>query len=170
MSYPRKSRGWRTISIDRQVFLWHFDPGHGHAYLKLQGGEKGGRQAIIYMRDWHDVWLHMPDKMPPNAPYIVTPQFVELAIRFALTHGWTPDQNGEMLRFGYRNQTFAFERYGTRRAGLRRAIAPMPNLSPRTSKRAPRRDLICPLKIKDSFRNVILYRFGVRNVVALHVE
>lgn len=78
----------------------------------MQKGETSGRQAIIYMREWHDIWLHVKDKLPPNEPTIVTPRFAEQAIRFALANGWDPDQNGEIIRFGYSNKAFNFEGTG----------------------------------------------------------
>ena len=58
---------------------------------------------------WYDVWLHIKDRDTKEVfePRIVTPHFVEQAIRFGCQYGWTPEIAAPSFGIVYREQKFA---------------------------------------------------------------
>lgn len=118
MSYPKRAKGWRQITIDGRLFRWHFDgevvdrtaphPRETTAVLKLQGSASSGRQVRVTLSHWYSPWdfigqLHRLNNEPP----VVTARFAEQAIRFALDHGWEPDVAGEPLNMMYEDKAFS---------------------------------------------------------------
>ena len=81
MAYPKKRRGFRTITVRGIEYGWryefdHYQPGYA---LILRGPQSSGRSLVVRFR--HD---SHPDSM--------TPRLVRQAILYGLGNGWNPDE------------------------------------------------------------------------------
>ena len=105
MAKPKKKRGFRPITVDDQLYRWRFDG------LLVVGAAERETQRLEVDIGWHDGWLHVNDeqKAPDFEPKVVTPSFVETAIRAGWSHGWNPGLAGPALRLSYRNETFGVD-------------------------------------------------------------
>lgn len=88
MAYPRKSKGYRRITVDGAAFRWRFDTDGPETVVTVQGGETSGQQAALVVTDAPSWWLSpQPVERPP---VIVRPRHVAHLIRVALYRGWKP--------------------------------------------------------------------------------
>jgi hypothetical protein len=106
MSFPKKAKGWRSITVNQQQFRWRFRLGDNSSPLTLQGHLSSGQRVIVRLEGWRDPWLSIPYKQPPNVPAIITPKFVSEAIHFALTQGWKPEEAQPPLLINVINGAF----------------------------------------------------------------
>jgi hypothetical protein len=107
MSYSDKANGWRKIVVDNQQFRWYFSAGSKNSMLKLQGAVSAGQQVVITMPDWQDPIFSIFQTGQGNEPVVITPEFANRAIKFALLRGWHPDKAGQALAISYQDQEFS---------------------------------------------------------------
>ena len=108
MSYPKRAKGWRPITVDQRQFRWRLKIGSeekGNS-LHLQGSRSSGRQVVIALKGWFLLWDFVGhfDKLPNN-PHEITPKFVSQCITFALMNGWEPEHSGSPLLLDYENNS-----------------------------------------------------------------
>lgn len=107
MSYPKRKKGWRTITVNQRKFIWRLGIGVKNTNVVLRGPLSSCRQVIIRLHGWYDIWnwpIGHFDKFPNNPP-VITPKFAAQAIDFALKNGWQPNQSGVPIYLDYENNT-----------------------------------------------------------------
>lgn len=107
MSYPKRAKGWRRLTVEGQSYRWHLkSAGSAPAQVRLQGDHSSGPQVVVTLHGWHDVWLFIGhfDKLGNNPPSI-TARFAAQVVRFARSHGWNPDKSGPPFYLDYENDT-----------------------------------------------------------------
>ena len=104
MSYPKKAKGWRSLTLNNQQFRWRFILKAEDSLLKLQASSSASQQAVIVLRNWRNPWLST--SVLPNELKILTAKFASQAVEFALQNGWKPDKAGAAIRFEYTNEEF----------------------------------------------------------------
>lgn len=113
MSYPKRAKGWRTLTVNQRHFRWRLKIGaeYEHNTVSLRGTSSSGRQVIINLKGWFFLWdfIGHVDKLPNN-PHMITPKFVVQAINFALANGWEPEQSGSPIVLDYENNTGVLSR------------------------------------------------------------
>ena len=105
MNSPTKKRGFRAIKVDDECYSWRFS---GEVDIRFNNSPK--QSALRVNFGWYDGWIHVNDeKRPPDfEPRVVTPKFVEQAIRFAVKNGWNRKRSVETKIF-YRDRAFMME-------------------------------------------------------------
>lgn len=89
MARPQKKRGFRPITIDEQHYCWRLNSLSGLIEINAANCY---RQRLEVNFGWYDEWLYFADerKPPDFEPRVVTPRFVEKAIRFGTVGIETP--------------------------------------------------------------------------------
>lgn len=103
MALPKKKRGFRTIIVKSHAFQWNMI---GHVEIRA-ASQKANRLMVDY--GWFDEWLYINDPHnKPDAfePKIVTPKFVQLAIEFALDHGWDMEKKVGVFKMTFEAGVF----------------------------------------------------------------
>lgn len=108
MSYPKKAKGWRILTLNNRQFRWKLVVEAENSLLKLQGVRSSGQQAIATLVNWHDPWLSL--EKSPNEPVLVTSKLASRAIQFALENNWEPDEPGPPLHFEFKESSFALSK------------------------------------------------------------
>ena len=107
MSYPKKAKGWRNLTLHNQKFRWCFVAKAENSLLKLQGSSSSNQQAIITLQNWRDPWLSIGETDAlPNEPKVITAKFARQAVAFALQNGWKPEESGSAIHFDYKDGKF----------------------------------------------------------------
>jgi hypothetical protein len=107
MSYPKKTKGWRKLILDKKQFRWSFLAKAENSLLKLQGSTSSGQQAVVSLLEWHDSWLSIgQSNVQPPEPKVVTSKLASQAIEFALQNGWKPEEIGFTINFQYKDGEF----------------------------------------------------------------
>lgn len=105
MASPTKKRGFRTIKVDDECYNWSFV-----GIVDIRFSDSPKQSALRVDFGWYDIWLYGNDeKRPPDfEPKIVTPNFVEQAIRFAVKNGWNRKRS-TVTQIFYRSRAFTME-------------------------------------------------------------
>ena len=107
MSYPKKAKGWRNLTLENQQFRWRFIPKSENSILKIQSSSSSGKQAIFTLHEWRDVWITFgQSEILLNEPKVITPKFAAQAVIFALQNGWKPGENGSSVYFEFMDGKF----------------------------------------------------------------
>jgi hypothetical protein len=85
MTHPKKKHGWRQITVREMVFLWKHNVNTDYMHLRLG------------VQPEHDPSEAIEVVLFENKPLIVTPQFVQQSIEFALDNGWLGSQKVEKM-------------------------------------------------------------------------
>jgi hypothetical protein len=112
MSYPRKRRGRRTITIDEHRYRWKLWPSSPNSRLEVTGIKNGCQRLEVTLFGWQDPWLAISGMKveaggmtlftdTANVPAVIASGFVRELIEFALSHGWTPEAPAVPLRVAY---------------------------------------------------------------------
>ncbi len=105
MTYPKKLRGWRAITIDEHRYRWKLWPSSPNSRLEVTGVRKGGQRLAVTLVDWQDPWLAISGMevkegsmtlltAAANIPEVIASSFVREIIEFGLRHGWNPEASG----------------------------------------------------------------------------
>jgi hypothetical protein len=97
--HPRRPKRFRRIVVRDVSFSWRFRPGPYDSVLVVVGPGASGCRLVVTLRGWKDPWLSLSGfqivdgKMQlyssaRNAPAVVAPAFVRVAIEHALDAGW----------------------------------------------------------------------------------
>ena len=106
MSYTKRARGLRRITVQGTTFRWRFSPKERAGLLAVYGPTSGRQPLSVTLRGWHDPWLGCPAARA-NEPAIIRPKFVRRAILYGLANGWLPGQVGAALCVDYENGSFS---------------------------------------------------------------
>ena len=118
MAYPKKRRGFRTVTVGADRFRWRLQAGTPDSSLVIQGPESSGQELLVTLRGWQDPWFAISgvrvegrhlylETAAHNEPSIITPRFVRRAILFGLAHGWDPSRATAPFRVTYADTTFS---------------------------------------------------------------
>lgn len=99
MSYPKKTKGYRGITVEGIRYRWLLRSGPEGSWVTLQGTESGGQQAVVWLRGVPDFWLSFPG--PATRIVNITPKLVRRMVQQALAQGWEPMQRGGMVSLDY---------------------------------------------------------------------
>ena len=106
MSYPRRSKGWRTLTVEHQQFWWRFSTGVTNI-LTLQGTASSSRQVVVTLRDWHDPWSCIGQAHLPQTSLKSSPPVLCARLLISLWHmAGQPEQSDPPLHVDYRQGTF----------------------------------------------------------------
>jgi len=100
MSYPAKTKGYRSISVEGVRYRWRFVAGKDDGTVTLQGGESGGQQAVVTLRDAGDPWLALSEGKARF--FVVSPKLVRSMVTQALAAGWEPGKRGAAVKLDFR--------------------------------------------------------------------
>lgn len=103
MSNPKKKRGFRTISVNENIYFWKFN-----GVIDVRPKGKKGNQLIIDF-GYYDEFLYINDlenKPPPFEPKVVTPKFISQSIEMAIQIGWNPELEKGNTRIEYRDKKY----------------------------------------------------------------
>jgi hypothetical protein len=100
MTYPKRTKGFRSITVNGAPYRWCFHLGQNDSTVTLQGQESSGQQASVTLPGVGDPWLAMP-KGEITRPALVTPAIVRQIVKEALSRGWKPDKRIAPLNFDF---------------------------------------------------------------------
>ena len=106
MALPRKMHGFRRINLWSRVYRWRLQLSAEGITLAVVREEGGAARLVINLFSVRDPWLHAPQQRT-NDPEIVTPTFVNRAMREALARGWLPDKRGPDFTPTYAEDAFS---------------------------------------------------------------
>lgn len=116
MTFPTKSKGFRSINVDGHKFYWKFSPSPENSTLKIYSETSKNTALTVELPDWIDPWhsingfsIDQEKKMNltttrVNEPAIITSKFAQESISFALKKGW--NTNLEKMTIQYKNNHF----------------------------------------------------------------
>lgn len=61
MALPKKSKGWRQITIDGTVYRWRFDANESKGWLTIRLDESGSPNHKIDLPNASDPWINFND-------------------------------------------------------------------------------------------------------------
>ncbi|MFN8577064.1 MAG: hypothetical protein U0354_09425 [Candidatus Sericytochromatia bacterium] len=102
MALPTKRRGFRTITIDNELFDWRFS---GNIDIRPKNNKSN---KLIINIGYYDIWLYVNDnvKPPDFETKIVTPEFIKKCIISAIELGWDINKLNEEFNLKYINNKF----------------------------------------------------------------
>jgi len=101
MSYPTKTKGLRSITVDGARYRWRFHSGRDDSKVTLQSSDSGGQQAIVTLRGFRDPWLAFSDGYAKFVP--IPPKLVRRMIHQAIAAGWKPARRAAPVRFDFKS-------------------------------------------------------------------
>lgn len=101
MSYPAKTKGYRSITVNGVRYRWRFVSGKDDGTVTLQGSDSSKQQAMVTSRSWSDPWLSLSDGKAKA--FTVAPKLVQGLILLALVKGWEPGKQGKALKLANEN-------------------------------------------------------------------
>ena len=93
------------ISLWSRVYRWRLSLSAGGSAVTVVREEGGAARLLIRLPSLRAPWLLCPTQMV-TAPVVVTPAFVNLALKEALAHGWSPDRRGPDFVMTYTENSF----------------------------------------------------------------
>lgn len=99
MTYPKKAKGFRNITVNEVSYRWRLRMEQKDSTVTLQGQESSGQQAIVTLRGVNDPWLAMPQTKTDK--FIVTPATIRQLINEALRRGWKPNERMAPIKFEF---------------------------------------------------------------------
>jgi hypothetical protein len=89
--------GLRPITVEGTRYRWRFN-----GRLVVIPRDRSSPQLTVDW-GWQD-WLE--PGVQSKDPLVVTPSFVDAAIRFAIANGWKPETNGAPFQLGFEAGSF----------------------------------------------------------------
>ena len=108
MAFPDKMYGFRRITVDSLVYRWRLNIGYLSSTLTVLCEQEYRSKLTVLLPSFGDIWIHYPTAIK-NDPHIITPVFVERAIRAALNERWSPNSSAEKLTLKYSDQSFKLD-------------------------------------------------------------
>jgi hypothetical protein len=105
MSYAKRTRGLRIITVQDVEFRWRFLPEENNSVLVIYGSTSGCQPLRVTLRGWRDAWLSVPSANT-NEPSVIKPKFVSQAVIYGLANGWLPSQAGPSLCVSFKDGEF----------------------------------------------------------------
>ena len=103
---PRKLHGFRRINLWSRVYRWRLQLSAERGKLTVVREEGGAARLVISLPSVWDPWLYAPQQRTKD-PEIVTPVFVNRAMREALARGWLPDKRSADFTLTFPEDAFS---------------------------------------------------------------